>query len=473
MSKTVSYSESISAHPTSYDSDYSAYSVSGLDQGETDSSSTNYATINLTRNSGAITQIFYNFNLNIPTSATITSVSCTAKCYISTTNSSRITTRQIQLYSGSTAKGTAYTVANSTTAFTISAGTWTASELNNAKIRIYAVRGTSNTTTNYYYRFYGATLNVEYSVDSIAYEITASSTATDVTSISPTSEDVLPGNSFELTINASSVDNLIVKDNNTDVTSSLVRHNTDTGGTITGTPQSQTNSGLNSSSSAGQCLDHTAESPASSVSNLYSANQNGTGYVDYAFDFSDIPSNATIEDVEVKVYGKRENATVDSTHKAAIQLYSGSTTKGSSQEFTSTSNQTITLNDVGTWTRTELQSAKLRFTVAYYGGGIGGVSWNVTYSVPVANPYYWTYTITNVQADHVITITDIEEVIEMTPIYIKVNGSWVEATSVYVKVNGSWQEVTKVYKKTNGSWVESSDISEMFVDNAYMKGGNV
>ena len=121
MSKTISYSDSISAHPTSYDSDYSAYSVSGLDQGETDSSSTNYATINLTRNSGAITQIFYNFNLNIPTSATITSVSCTAKCYISTTNSSRITTRQIQLFSGSTAKGTAYTVANSTTAFTISA----------------------------------------------------------------------------------------------------------------------------------------------------------------------------------------------------------------------------------------------------------------------------------------------------------------------------------------------------------------
>ena len=85
----------VTGHPTSYDSNYSAYSVSGLDQGETDSSSTNYATINLTRNSGAETSIYYNFSLDIPETASITSVTCTAKCYISTTNSGRVATRTI------------------------------------------------------------------------------------------------------------------------------------------------------------------------------------------------------------------------------------------------------------------------------------------------------------------------------------------------------------------------------------------
>jgi hypothetical protein len=152
----------VSGHPTSYDSSYSAYSVSGLNQGETDSSSTNYATINLTRGSRAETSIYYNFSLSIPTGATINSVTCTAKCYISTTNSGRVATREIRLYSGTTAKGSSATVSNSTTAFSVTTGDWTADELNNAKIRIHAVRGTSNTNTNYYFRFYGATLNVTY-----------------------------------------------------------------------------------------------------------------------------------------------------------------------------------------------------------------------------------------------------------------------------------------------------------------------
>lgn len=152
----------VSGHPTSYDSNYSAYSVSGLDQGNTDSSSTNYATINLTRGSGAETSIYYTFSLNIPSGVTINSVECTAKCYISNTQGNRIATREVRLYSGSTAKGSAATVSNSTSVFDVTAGTWTAAELNNAKIRIHAVRGTNSTNTDYYFRFYGATITVTY-----------------------------------------------------------------------------------------------------------------------------------------------------------------------------------------------------------------------------------------------------------------------------------------------------------------------
>ena len=152
----------VSGHPTSYDSGYSAYSVTGLNQGETDSSSTNYATINLTRGIGAETSIYYNFSLDIPSGATINSVTCTVKCYISSTNNNRIATREVRLYSGSTAMGDSHTVSNSTTAFDMECDTWTAAQLNNAKIRIHAVRGTNNTNTNYYFRFYGATITVEY-----------------------------------------------------------------------------------------------------------------------------------------------------------------------------------------------------------------------------------------------------------------------------------------------------------------------
>ena len=85
-------------------------------------------------------------------------------------------------------------------------------------------------------------------------------------------------------------------------------------------------------------------------------------------------------------------------------MYSGSTLKGASQEFTSTSLSTVTLSDVGTWTREELQNAKLRFTFAYYGGYVGGVTWKVEYTT--SNMYFWQYTLSNVNDDHTIYVTE-------------------------------------------------------------------
>ncbi len=153
-----------SSNLTSYDSEYSAYSVSSLDNALAGSDNTSYAQINLTRNANAVTEIYYNFTLpTIPSGATNISVSCSCKCSINQTNANRITTREARLYSGSTAMGTAYTVANSTTAFSISAGTWTAAQLNSGvKLRLYAVRGTNNTTSSYYFRLYGATITITY-----------------------------------------------------------------------------------------------------------------------------------------------------------------------------------------------------------------------------------------------------------------------------------------------------------------------
>lgn len=455
MSKTISYSDTASSHPVSYDSNYSAYSVSGLNQGETDSSSTNYATINFTRGSAAETIIFYNFDFNIPTAATITSVTCTAKCYISTTNSSRIATRQLRLYSGSTAMGSAYTVSNSTSEFTVSAGTWTAAQLNNAKVRLYAQRGSSNTTTNYYYRFYGCTITVEYTVDSIAYEVTTSSNVSGVT-IQPATQDVLPGGSAEVVVN--SVSDVIITDNGVDVTANFVTASD----TLSAVAGSQTHSGLDGGTSyADYAVGYSAENPNSQNGNVYAAS-GSTGYVDYAFDFSDIPSGATISSVEVKAYGKRENSTTDSTHMAKIGLYSGSTLKSTEQEFTSTSMQTITIANPGTWTRAELQSAKLRFTVAYYGGAISGITWTVSYAIDG-----YQYTISNVQVDHVIVVQSLDT---GDIVYIKVNGTWKEASNVLVKSNGSWVNISKVYKKENGSWSEQDKSAIFDENNTYIKG---
>ena len=230
MSRTVSIQDTITAHPTNVASDHAYASVSGTTNGYTDASSTTYATINLTTGSGATTYIYFTFDFSdIPAGATIDSVSCSAKAYINTTNSSRITTRQIQLYSGTTAKGSASTISNSTTAFNMTAGSWTRDELQNARIRLYGVRGTSNTTSTYYFRFYGATFTVNYSIDGIAYTIGATSNVSGVT-VDPSTQELMGGEDATVSIYASSLDGIAVTDNDVDVTDQLEQHAMPTGG---------------------------------------------------------------------------------------------------------------------------------------------------------------------------------------------------------------------------------------------------
>ena len=352
--------------------------------------------------------------------------------------------------------GSAYTVSNSTSEFTMNPGTWTATQLNNAKVRLYAKRGSSNTTTNYYYRFYGCTITVEYTVNSIAYEVTTSSNVSGIT-IQPTTQDVLPGGSAEVVV--SSVSDVIIIDNGVDVTSSFVTASD----TISAVAESQTHNGLDGGTSyAAYAVGYSAENPNPQSGNMY-AESGSTGYVDYTFDFSGIPSGATISSVEVKAYGRRENSSIDSSHMAKIGLYSGSTLKSIEQEFTSTSMQTITIANPGTWTRAELQSAKLRFTVAYYGGAISGISWTISYAIDG-----YQYTISNVQTDHVIVVKLLNT---GNIVYIKVNGTWKESQDILVKSNGSWVSIGEVYKKINGSWVKQEDKSDIF-DNTktYIKG---
>lgn len=136
----------------------------------------------------------------------------------------------------------------------------------------------------------------------------------------------------------------------------------------------------NGADEAAKAVGCTADNPSSASGNLYAAS-GSTGYATYSFDFSGIPNGATITGMSVVVCGKRENSTQDSTHVAKIQLYTNTTAKGTAQEFTSTSQQTITLSSPGTWTQAELLKAKMRFTVAYYGGMVYGATWTVDYEL--------------------------------------------------------------------------------------------
>ena len=411
MSRTVSIQDTITAHPTNVADDHAYASVTNTTSGYTDASSTTYATINLTTGSGATTYIYFTFDFSdIPAGATIDSVSCSAKAYINTTNSSRITTRQIQLYSGTTAKGSASTISNSTTAFNMTAGSWTRNELQNARIRLYGVRGTSNTTSTYYFRFYGATFTVNYSIDGIAYTIGATSNVSGVT-VDPSTQELMGGEDATVSIYASSLDGIAVTDNDVDVTDQLEQHAMPTGGsasTVLGS-YSLVSGSFNGSGATyfsglvGAGIDHTK-----TTSNYYSGGSGTIAVFTYDLDFADIPSNATITELYCEVNGHAESTSNSSEYMCA-QLISGSTALSNELNFkdvgTSNSTQTITATTLPTVA--QLADLKLQCRLGYYGGAINGATCHITYSVPSSGgDYYWTYTITNLAADHIVSIDE-------------------------------------------------------------------
>lgn len=391
--------------------------------GNTDHTSSTYVQFTTQTTAG---YTYYTFPVSgIPENASISSVSCIAKIRIN--NISRVSNTNIQLYSGTTAKGSSKTFSSTSASNTVTldGATWTVSEVNNARLRFGGKKANSN-NSGYIY-FYGATLSVTYALQGTEYEITSTLATDAVDSIDPAGQTyVKEGDDYELSIYADSIDDFIVEDNGVDVTNQLVQHQNQSGeNTISKTADSFTTgfsggTSMNfytSSSSTGNnfnyAVGHTAESPGSTSSGSGSwtyvkengDSTNNTGYADFVFDFSDIPVNAIIKSVQVKCYGAVESSGQSTSH-ADITLFSGSTQKGTMQKFTSSSNSVITISDSGTWTRAELQSAKLRFAVGYYGGHIFGITWNVTYETPVDTPYYWTYALTNIQADHVIVISD-------------------------------------------------------------------
>ena len=411
MSRPISISDSVSIHPTGINSSHSYASISGESQGYTDSSSTNYATINLTTGSGAETYIYYTFDFSsIPSAATIDSITCQAKCYISTTNSNRITSRQIQLYTGTTAKGSAYTVSNSTSAFTITPGSWTREELDDARIRIYAQRGTSNTGTTYYFRFYGATITVNYSVNGTAYTIGATSNVSGVT-VEPSTQELMGGEDATISIYASSLDNIAVTDNDVDVTNELEQHVMPTGGSATTVlgSYSLVSGSFNGSGATyfsglvGAGIDHTK-----TTSNYYSGGSGTIAVFTYELNFADIPSNATITELYCQVNGHAESTSNSSEYMCA-QLVSGSTTLSEELNFKSigTSNSTQTITATTLPTVAQLANLKLQCRLGYYGGAINGATCYITYTVPSSGgDYYWTYTIESLAADHIVVIDE-------------------------------------------------------------------
>ena len=440
--------------PSTYAVSSTSYlSVSNASNMYANTDSTTYATITNTNASTSSRYLYlrgFNFS-SIPSDAVINSFTVKIKGYESGLATS--TSYAPRLANGTSALSNTTASSNfgtSSQTITIPTGALTWQQIvnygSNFTIMVY-VRRSSRNTTGYFY-CYGAEILVDYTIP-VYHTVTA--TVNQDATVSPASESVLEGESYTLTITPT--DNTTapasVTDNGTDVTSSVVRESAGSGDTVNAMAASYETSGISSGTSyISYAIGHSAENPNSSSGNYYA---DSDGYVDFSFDLSSIPSNATIKSVACKVYGHAENSTQNSERYSIVQLYAGSTAKGSSYQFSSTSNTLISIPDCGTWTRAELDTLVLRHSVGYYGGGISGITLTVEWEV-AGNGYVYTYTIASVTADHSIVVTYGSSTTGIT-VKVKSSGSWIDGT-LKVRYAGEWKDPSEVWKKQNGTWVK-------------------
>ena len=185
------------------------------------------------------------------------------------------------------------------------------------------------------------------------------------------------------------------------------------GGSLERYPETYEASHMSSTSNLSACIGISADE-GTATSNVYSSGQSTTGTVDYSFDLSDIPSNATISSVACEVKAHEENA---SRSSCILQLYANGTAKGSATTVSGTSNEIYNLS-TGSWTRTELNSLTLRMSVGYYGGLIAGATLTIVYEMD--------------SASYEVTLTG-------------------DATTWNISGNG-------IFKKNNGSWTSISSV---------------
>lgn len=358
--------------------------------------------------SGNIVIFTYNLSFSdIPQAATITSLTCQVNGHAESTSQNN-EYMCVQLYCNDAAisdETNFKSLGTSNTTTTLTATTLpTMANLSTLKLRCRL--GYYGGAIN------GATATLEYSVNGTAYTVTATSTYTGAT-VSPATQEVMNGESAVVQIYPDDLNSIIVEDNGTDVTDQL-QYVSPTPGTqsFTGIPTSYdaTNS-VYDSIYEGTTDDGLAPNTSTSRICVYvTQTANAEGKLTYNFDCSSIPSNATITSVScVAAAACYSNGQYFNTR--TLQLYNGNTAKGTATTITGNGNTRTDHNiNGGSWTRSELDNIKIVIRVqrgtdtTQASFSFWGATLTVNYTLP-SDPYY-TYTITNINADHSVVISE-------------------------------------------------------------------
>ena len=419
---------SLVLNPSAYVS-YGATSGNASIQNQTtpvgkSSSNTTYATLTTSTTRSATSYAFWKFDCSsIPSGATIESVSCVAKCSVSSTT--RITTRSVQLYYGTnTAKGSSVSFNDNESTQTLDCGTWTREELNDINIRVAGTRGTSTRSATI--QFYGADLTVTYTMPQ---NYTVTTTITNGVLVNPSTSEVVVG--------GSDLDFFFRGNEKTKFMSMKVN-----GAAVTVTKMA----GQNSSAAT-----WTPSTNYGTYNNYAITNVNGD---DSTYFWSN----------EAQSVGKY----ILFTFNKFIDLTGVTTYSNNSTDYPSSVNKLQVSSDNTNWvnvgtfqnnptsTFTGINATKIKY-VRIYCDTTGNNSWLVlnsvtfTYTVPVIEEGY-SYTLSNIDGDKTVEIT------------------FINTNRVLIKINGEYKEGT-AYKKTSGRWtaVTPKELSDYLKDKKIKK----
>lgn len=293
---------------------------------------------------------------------------------------------------------------------------------NNVDVSSQVVQGTGSCTYTISNVQADHTISV---TDAPSYNVSITNNSGTVTTQPSSTQTIFEGDSQSITFyNISSLDDVAITDNSNDIESQLV-HSTSSTKNLSFIPDTLVDSNSTVTNPNNGLTDHTSTTYAEVAGN-------NTYYMMYKFDTSSIPENATINSISCTVKAQHTR----STAIGQAQLYTGSTAKGSAYTFGNTT--TAFELTTGTWTRSELNDIKLRIGSNYTGTStyytrFYGATLTVNYTV---QEDIYTYTISNISADHAIVIADTVE-----RLYIKVNEQFLRCKKIFRKVNNVWTEV--------------------------------
>ena len=142
--------------PSGYTNGNPGFTVSNISNGYTDTSSSSQAILEIAPNSTCSGSFIISVS-GIPTGSIIESVSCKVKCL----KYGNYTTCTVQLYSGNTPKGTAFSITNANQAtIDLETGIWTVEDLQDVRLLITETNPSQSSSMSFY--FSGAEFTVVY-----------------------------------------------------------------------------------------------------------------------------------------------------------------------------------------------------------------------------------------------------------------------------------------------------------------------
>lgn len=386
----------------------------------------------------------FNFD-DVPSQANVSSFKVKIKCYRSS-NQNTGTSYNIRLASSAssssvisnTTTGTAITTDAAGETIEIPTGSLTWSTLSGYGSNFSIDVVLRSTDSNYPYIYvYGAEIEVTYTLPT-ARTVTTSLSGSGTIDPSGT-ETYYDGDTYNLLVTPTNTSDTVTATKNGS-SISLTQH---TGGPTSDSKNlgsySLVSGGFNGSGGTyfsglvGKGYNNTQ-----TTSNYYSSGSSTIAVFTYDVPFTDIPDNATITSLSMKVNGHAESTSQSSEYMCA-RLISGSTNLSDELNFKSvgTSNATETVTANVTPTIAQLENLKVQCRLGYYGGAINGATVYLEYET---SGVWYTYS-TTISGDMTIAVT--------------IGGGGTQP-KMYVKLNGTWTQFSKVYKKINGSWVEQS-----------------